>query len=170
MKKILAISMMFFWVSGSISLAGDIFPGTEDGARQLLEKFLDPGADRAAMSARLKPSPDDYEAYFVGDAAARARGVYEPAWERGYMEIGPKEGQTEVLLWATTTDNRAEIERNFPGGYQKILDLIQPGHLIVRFKFVKPGQTMGMAYDGLVYINDHWVIFPKPWRALDTDS
>ena len=39
----------------------------------------------------------------------------------------------------------------------------------MRFKFVKPGQTFGMAFDGLVYINGKWCIFPKPYR-IDATS
>jgi len=31
---------------------------------------------------------------------------------------------------------------------------------------VKQGETIGLAFDGLVYVNGHWVIMPKPWRAL----
>ena len=30
---------------------------------------------------------------------------------------------------------------------------------------VKPGETLGMAFDGLAFVNGHWRIFPKPWRA-----
>ena len=26
---------------------------------------------------------------------------------------------------------------------------------------------MGMAYDGLVYLDARWLWFPKPWRAID---
>jgi hypothetical protein len=37
---------------------------------------------------------------------------------------------------------------------------------IYRFKFVEPGKDLGMAFDGLIYVNGHWRIFPKPWRAL----
>jgi hypothetical protein len=36
----------------------------------------------------------------------------------------------------------------------------------VRWKFVKPGETIGMAYDGLVFVNGHWAWFPKAWHAL----
>ncbi|TMQ06352.1 MAG: hypothetical protein E6J91_38110 [Deltaproteobacteria bacterium] len=28
------------------------------------------------------------------------------------------------------------------------------------------GEQLGMAYDGLIYVNNHWAWFPKPWRAL----
>ena len=31
---------------------------------------------------------------------------------------------------------------------------------------VLPGESLGMAFDGLVHVNGHWAWFPKPWRAL----
>lgn len=31
---------------------------------------------------------------------------------------------------------------------------------------LEPGQTLGMAFDGLVHVNGHWRLFPKPWKAL----
>ena len=36
-----------------------------------------------------------------------------------------------------------------------------------RFKFVTKGQTAGLAFDGLIYVNNRWVLMPKPWRALN---
>ena len=38
---------------------------------------------------------------------------------------------------------------------------------LFRFKFVKAGETIGMAFDGLAFVNGHWRIFPKPWRAAE---
>jgi len=43
---------------------------------------------------------------------------------------------------------------------------LKPGLRIYAFKFVEPGQSLGMAYDGLVRVNGQWRIMPKPWRAL----
>ena len=34
--------------------------------------------------------------------------------------------------------------------------------------FVQPGEAHGMAHDGLVYLDDHWAWFPKPWRVLSS--
>jgi hypothetical protein len=35
---------------------------------------------------------------------------------------------------------------------------------VYRWKFTKPGETLGMAFDGLYQINGRWVLMPKPWR------
>ena len=54
----------------------------------------------------------------------------------------------------------------FPGGYKRVVQFMKPGIPIVRFKFVKPGDRIGLAFDGLVYVNGRWALMPKPYRAL----
>ena len=54
----------------------------------------------------------------------------------------------------------------FPGGYKKILQYFRANVPIVRFKFVTKGETLGLAFDGLIHVNGRWVIMPKPWRSL----
>jgi hypothetical protein len=59
-----------------------------------------------------------------------------------------------------------ELSRPFPGGYRAIAAKLNPNRIWVRWKFCRPGETAGMAYDGLVWVDDHWAWFPKPYRAL----
>ncbi|PHQ94097.1 MAG: hypothetical protein COB39_14135 [Marinosulfonomonas sp.] len=77
--------------------------------------------------------------------------------------------QARALLIYTTTgqlQNGDAVLREFPGGYKNVLQYFKTDVPVVRFKFVKNGETSGMAFDGLDYVNDPWVIMPKPWRAL----
>jgi len=62
--------------------------------------------------------------------------------------------------------NGTGSSNEFPGGYAKVAPHMKPGHTWYRFKFVKSGERLGMAYDGFTFVNHHWVIVPKPWRAL----
>lgn len=154
--------------NGSGSSASSKFPGTEEGAKQLLGEFLKPGADYAALSKQLRPTKDDYKAVY-GDAADKLAATYDPAWDKGELVLKPNDGQTELKLWSATSDdlkNGTGNANEFPGGYKKVADKLQAGITLYRFKFVKPGEDLGMAFDGLVYVNGHWVIIPKPWRAL----
>jgi hypothetical protein len=59
-----------------------------------------------------------------------------------------------------------ELSRRFPGGYRRIARLLQPHRVWVSWKYLRPGADAGMAYDGLVWLDDHWAWFPKPYRAL----
>jgi hypothetical protein len=143
--------------------------GSKADAKALLMKFLRPGADHFTMTQKLRPTQADYKAYFIPDSWQKAKAAYNPAWDQNQMSVKPKPGQTELLLWQASVLELEEGAGNagkFPGGYRKIMQHIRPGHTIYRFKFVQPGRTLGMAFDGLVFVNGHWVIFPKPWRVF----
>jgi hypothetical protein len=143
-------------------------PGTEEGAKALLAEFVAPGADTAALSRQLRPTKADYEAVFEPELAAKADAVYGPAWDGGQLVVAPKAGQTEVKVYSATSDELKGWTGNaseFPGGYKEVAPQLKPGVKIYGFRFVEPGESLGMAYDGLVHVNGHWRIFPKPWRV-----
>lgn len=144
------------------------YPATEEGAKALLAEFVKPGADHAALSKDLRPSSADYASVFEPGLAAKAESGYGPAWDGGQLVIAPKAGQTEVKVFSATSDELKSWSggaSEFPGGYKDVAAQLKPGLKIYRFKFVEPGQDLGMAYDGLVNVNGHWRIFPKPWRV-----
>lgn len=138
-------------------------------ARTMLSKFLLRGADHYSMTRKLRPTDADYRAYFVPGSWQKAKSVYDPVWRGEEVIVKPNQGQTELLLWRATVtelDEGTGDSSHFPGGYKHIMKHIRPGHTIYRFKFVQPGRSYGMAFDGLVYMNGRWVLFPKPWRVF----
>lgn len=145
-------------------------PGSEADARALVAAFLAPDADAVALTRALQPSEADIRAVYTDPLAANMVKVYGQVWaDPKNLTIAPRPGQSDVLLWWTTTDKliAGDPALNwFPGGYKDVLAFMRPGFPIVRFKFVKPGETAGYAFDGLVFVNDHWVLMPKPWRLL----
>lgn len=146
------------------------YPGTEEGARAFLTDIRKPGADAKAMTASLKPQGADYAAVFEGELARKAEAEYAKLWSDPSAVIGAKAENSELKLWKATSD---EIKagsgnaREFPGGYQKISAQLKPGVTWYRWKYTKPGEDLGMAFDGLTYINGHWAWFPKPWRVAE---
>lgn len=146
------------------------FPGTAAGAKALVSELAKPGVDAAALTKQLRPTLADYKAVFDAKAAANLDAVYSPEWDRGTFVVSAKPGQTEVKISsATVADLKANNEKakEFPGGYAKVASHLVGNATLYRFRFVEPGQEQGMAYDGLVYVNGHWVLIPKPWRGLD---
>jgi hypothetical protein len=145
------------------------YPGTPDGAKAMLAEFVKPGADNAALSKALRPTKADYDAVFTPDLAAKANLIYSPAWDSGQLVVAPKPGQTQVLVSSATSD---ELKAGtggasgFPGGWKDVGAQLKPGVTFYSFKFVEPGQSLGMAYDGLAYVNGNWRIFPKPWKVM----
>lgn len=146
------------------------FPGTEAGAMSLLQEFVKPGADHAALSKPLRPTAADYAAVFEPDTAAKVAALYDPLWNSGQAVIAPKPGQSEVKLFSATTDELKSWTggaTEFPGGWRQIGPKLKSGFKIYGFKFVEPGQSSGMTYDGLIYVNGNWRIFFKAWRAME---
>ncbi len=70
-----------------------------------------------------------------------------------------KPGQTKILV---TGPDLADL----PGGYSAKLHHFREGVEIYGFKYVEPGKTTGMAYDGLFRKDGQWFFLPKAWRAF----
>jgi hypothetical protein len=68
-----------------------------------------------------------------------------------------KPDQTEIVV--TQGDS-------LPGGYKSNAAHFKAGLAVYGFKYVKPGETSGMAFDGLVKVDGAWVMIPKMWRAF----
>ncbi|HVH42934.1 MAG TPA: hypothetical protein VM925_11345 [Labilithrix sp.] len=143
---------------------------SEDGARKMLKQFVEPNADLATLTSALRPTTADYEAMFDPQLAAKIEKAQAKGWSSGKAVIQPKPGQTEIKLWSATGTELAGgsgSAKEFPPEYQKLGVHLGPSVLFYRFKFVEPGKEIGTAYDGLAFVNGHWVIVPKPWRALE---
>ncbi len=136
--------------------------------RDLLQKFFDPNADRAALTMALKPTPEDIRTVYAEPLASDLIAMYDDMFKPG-VAIGPKPEHSEIYSVETTTlklRNRPAIRKKFPGGYEDVIPYLQGNNVIIRFKFVRAGETTGLAFDGLIFVNGHWVLMPKPWRAV----
>ena len=169
--KLVAIIFTATVAIGSTAiLAGETFPGTDEGANKLAKEFLKPGADCAALSKQLRPTTADYAAVFEGDFGTKVAAVWNPMWDAGQMVMAPKAGQTEVKISSATaeelkagTGGASELA----GGWKEVAPKMKPGLKVYRFQFLEPGKTAGMSFDGLIFVNGNWRVFAKPWRALD---
>jgi hypothetical protein len=143
------------------------FSGDSTGANNLVNQFVQPNADHAALTKQLKPTTEDYKAIFATpEMAEKAESTYAEVWNSPDAVIRPKAGQTNVRVVSVSTDN---IKSGtgldaFPGGYKDAGALFKPGLDLYKFDFLEPGKELGMAYDALVYVNGHWRFLPKPWR------
>ncbi|MBN1637766.1 MAG: hypothetical protein JW866_02275 [Ignavibacteriales bacterium] len=166
MKKTLTIIMLIFVVS----CQSETFKGNGKGATEMLKRFLEPDADYRDLTEELLPNEEDYELYFKKEYSKVAFDRYSKMWGNKNLVIKPDTSQVEIIIDSTTTEELREwtgtAALEFPGGYKDITDKLQDSLVIYKFKFVQPGFNTGLSYDGLVYLNGRWVIFPKPWRVL----
>jgi hypothetical protein len=147
------------------------FPNTAAGAKALVSELAKPGVDAAALSLQLRPTTADYKSIFDAATAAKIDRVYSPEWDKGTFVVSARPGQTEVqMASATVADIKAKNEKSkaLPAPYAIVAAHLVGTATIYAFRFVEPGKTDGNTFDGLVYLNGHWVLIPRPWRGLDT--
>ena len=138
-------------------------------ATEVLGALAKPGADHAALTSALRPKPEDYAAVFVGDSADKMKAAMEPVWASGKLTIKPRPEQTELKVFGVAQKQLAAGDghaTHCPGGYKGVAAQLQPKVVVYCGRFVKPGEKLGLSVDGLVYVNNHWALFPKPFRVL----
>jgi hypothetical protein len=67
--------------------------------------------------------------------------------------------QSEVVVFRL---DQSEL----PGGYSAQARHFRPETKFYGFKYVAPGESSGMSYDGLFQIDNRWYFLPKAWRAF----
>ncbi len=140
-------------------------------AVKLLNKFVDPSAmtQVAELVQAWKPQPDDWERVFMPEAAAKARIAYKPLWVSPPPPL-PRPGQTAVRVRVAEASEFASGSpraKEFAGGFTSIAQQLVPGNIWVTWEYLAPGETAGMAYNGLVYLDGRFAWFPKPWKFTD---
>lgn len=139
-------------------------------AYALLSQPLATPTESLQLVLGLRPQPQDYALVFTPEAAPIAQAHYESLYAVP-RPLSRSPHQTELRLWLVSSDelrDRAPSASQFPGGYADIAHLLLPGVVWAHWKYVEPGSSSGMAYDGLAYVTGRWVFFPKPFRVLSS--
>jgi hypothetical protein len=137
-------------------------------ARDVLSMFLDPSrvAERPKLTAALRPGAADLDAAFQGETVPILREHFERLWAAAPI-LSPPADLTELSLAVATSDDiLAGLARAFPGGYARVP--LAPARAWVCWKYKRPGEPHGLAFDGLVHLGfRRFAWFPKPWKAFD---
>ena len=177
-NKLMSLSFVLALVSGSLFVAScgeketdaaaGAQPAGEEGAKIVIQEIIDNPGQAAELSMKLRPTTEDYAAVFSdAEFAKKAQEVYDGAWDAGALVVKAKPDQTEIKLFSATTEDLLagnEKAKQFPGGFKQVASKFNKGITIYVFKLIKPGEKYGMSFNGLIHVNGHWRIFPKPWR------
>lgn len=117
------------------------------------------------IAARLQPQESDFMRAFTPSAATAAIDAYASAPPARVASADGSELEMALAPAGMLADDN-ELSRQFPSGYRSIAHLLAPQRVWARWKYMRPGEKSGMAYDGLVWLDERWVWFSKPYRAL----
>lgn len=112
-----------------------------------------------------RPKKDDFHQVFKADVAEKVYHNYEVVFASETPYPYANAGQTSLLLGLSKPESFAN-SRIFPHGYQGLEEYLNPNITWLAWKFVEPGKQRGLAYNGLVWLEDRFVWFPKPWKLL----
>lgn len=143
-------------------------PAEAIDARRVLAPFLLAGADGKALTAALRPRPEDYALVFNRGLCAGLQAAYDATWATDPV-ITRKSHQNVLLASACLAEGffpGSPMMEAFPGGYAGLAEHLVPGRTWVCWKFVAPGERLGMAWDGLVHVEERWVWFPRAWAFV----
>ena len=117
--------------------------------------------DRTGVALReLRPRDHDYAKTFAATVVDRARRHYEELWAGPLDFRHPEAGaHVEIHVAALGDDHKL-----FPGRHREVAAILLPGRVWASWRYVTPGRTAGLFYDGLAWCDDHWAWFPKPYR------
>ncbi|QHE85175.1 hypothetical protein [Hydrogenophaga sp. BPS33] len=121
-----------------------------------------------AIAASLQPREGDFALAFKPEWVDAAREAYAAAWPQpARAQRASSRAQVRVhVAPAGMLAHANELSRHFPSGYRGICAALQAQRVWAAWKTVEPGADAGMAYDGMVWLDDHWAWFPKPYRVL----
>ena len=114
----------------------------------------------------LKPKPEDYRKVFSAELAKVAQQHYKN-WDEQERQPIHYDENTRIDAYMAPAgmlreDN--ELSRHFPGGYQSIANQLNPQRIWASWKYYQQGDSSGYSMNGLVWVDDHWAWFPKPYR------
>lgn len=135
----------------------------------LLARFADPNTDRAALVAGLMPRSGDFAKAFRADIAGQVEQAYAALMQSGLPEIDPQPGQTQVTVHGCPAGFLGQdnpLSAPFPGGYKPLAPFLIRNRVWLVWRYTEPGATDGITYNGLVFLDDHWAWFPKPYRVV----
>ncbi len=128
------------------------------------------GKDKTGRIVKqLIPTETDYQKVFADSAIEIALAGYRNLWKSSRSIKRPSSDQTEILCHLAPagmlqTDN--VLSAPFPGGYRAIAQHLNPHRIWASWQYRIPGQPSGLSFNGLVWLGDRWVWFPKPYRIL----
>lgn len=119
----------------------------------------------------MQPTLEDCKAVFTADGAEKVFKYCDTVF--ALMRNPPEDMEEEdaafvdAVSMSFTTEEALADPRILTGGMRASSSYLLPGVRWHQMRFLRNvGDEQGVTFRYFVKVGDHWVLFPKPWRAL----
>jgi len=127
------------------------------------------GPEGSAQVESMRPRAEDYARVFRSDIVDATRAAYDDLWgsppRMNPLDSGELTLRVDAAPAGMLRDDN-ELSTHFPGGYRALAPYLLPDRIWFVWRYIAPGESSGMRYDGVVMIDDRYVWFPKPYRIV----
>lgn len=136
----------------------------------VMAEALIPTLSTAASVEELRPRPADCAMLFDAEVADAVSRKAAQVWQHPPL-ASPRDPASQLKVTAATSGMLRfpnELSNEFPLGYRDIAGWMAKERVWVTWRWSEPGGTT--RYDGLVWVQDHWIWLPKVFRLLRREA
>lgn len=124
--------------------------------------------ERVPFLCSLAPRDEDYARVFEPAKAEKARSFYESMWKRTPSVVWNPRHTVIRFQVALSDDFLTSHPRAaaFPKGFRDIANELAKGLPWAVFDLLEAGETLGLSTDGLVFLDNRLLWFPRPYVAV----
>lgn len=128
-------------------------------------------AHQGTFLSALAPTLEDCKAVFKGNGADLVMAFSKSMFAEMQRDGAALSEKFVDLRTAHFSSEEALSNREaVTGGMKGIREYLLPGIVFYQVTYLREaGAEFGVTYRYFVKVGDHWVFFPKPWRAFDGD-
>ena len=160
-------------VPGMPASGGDQVQATALSIEQIQQAlnnvFARENVDIVATLRSMRPAYEDISAVFPEEMAKNLMEKYVQVFGSDLDDVGlPSSAPTFSAEFATTLGLKdSALYENLDGSYAGILDLFLSDVPFAQVQMTFPEDEEPIDIDGFYYVNNHWVVMPRPWRGLN---
>ncbi len=137
--------------------------------QSLTDMFAAPDLDLVALLRELRPELADISAVFPQEMAQNLMEEFVEAFGPSLDDAEfPSEQPTFSINFSTTFGLKSSsFAKDMSGSYENIVDLFLRDVPFAQVQMYYPTIGKPQDIDGFYFVNNHWVVIPRPWRGLN---
>jgi hypothetical protein len=130
------------------------------------------GVNHLEFLRTMIPTLEDCRAVFKGNGGDLVWAFSKSMF--GEMTRNPNDFAVQYVDFRTShfkVEEALQSSEALRSGMMRIREYLLPGNTFYQVTYLEEqGSEFGVTYRYFVHVGDHWVYFPKPWRAFESQD